>query len=291
MNDLEKQVTMALTELVKKRKNIEKSSSKIYQLHKYRMTLVKANDALTLLNNEIRETGKNIQKKANVSEADIAALEQKVKENYLDKRKDIDEAYNTILIVGAKEKIFDILKQSEKIFRLENKDRTIYSGLSDGEENINQIKAELKKLQDIENKVKAEGISYNDLMEFLGKAEAGLEKINAFRQKTLAEVEREKEKIAAEENAKRKAEEQKRIEEEKVKKAAEEAVMAEKARLEAEEKERQRTIIRKDGVQTETISSSVKEKSTSATLKPEQEKADENQNETKKNNSIVIRRR
>lgn len=291
LNGLEKQVTMALTELVKKRKNVEKNSSKFYQLHKYRMILIRANDALSSLNEEIRETGKNIQKKTNVSEADIAALEQKLKENYLDKRKDIDEAYNTILIVGTKERIFDILKQAEEKLRLENKDRAIYSGLSGGDENINQIKAELKKLQNIEKEIKAEGISYDDLMEFLGKAEAGFEKINALRQKTLAEVEREKKKIAAEENAKREAEEQKKIEKEKAKKAAEEAAMAEKARLEAEEKKQKRAIIRKDGIRTETISSSVKEKSTSATLKPEQEKADENQKETKKNNPIVIRRR
>ena len=107
-------------------------------------------------------------------------------------------------------------------------------------------------------------------------------------------MEKKKEQIAAEEKAKQMAEEQKKREEERAKKAAEEAEMAKKAELEAEERERQRTIVRKDGVRTEKNSSAVKEKNvstSSAALKPEQKQADEKQNEVKKSNPIVIRRR
>ena len=89
-------------------------------------------------------------------------------------------------------------------------------------------------------------------MNLAGQAEASFETVKAAQQKIVTAVERKKEMDLEEEKIRQEAEEIKRKEEEEAQKAAEAAAAAaaeqERIRQEAEIRERQRTIIRKDGI-------------------------------------------
>ena len=89
-------------------------------------------------------------------------------------------------------------------------------------------------------------------MNLASQAEAGFEVVKVAQEKITLAVNQKKEKDIAEEKARQEAEEIKRMEEEKARQEAEAAAAAaeaiEREKREAEIRERQRTIIRKDGL-------------------------------------------
>lgn len=293
LNRLDERLTMASAELAKKIGVVRPISEKVYQVHKYLRTLDNAESTLAALNDEIQKAKKAVAEDR-ISEAGIEALEKKVQSIYFDKESEIDASYNTAMTVGSKGAVFDVLNQANEILRQETKAQSAHGKELDISQNITAIKQIVKNIKDIHSRSESDSISQEDLTILLGQAEADLDKIKELHQKTQEAIEQNNARIAAEEKARWEAEELKKKAEEEAKKAAEEAAAAEKARQEAELRERQRTIVRKDGTQASPVSSKTETSAVlqpTLTAEPEAEKKDESQTEINRDNSIIIRRR
>ena len=290
---IDEQLTLASANLVKKIEVIRPIAEKVYQVQRYLIILNNAEKTLTALNKELQKTKAKANNERRIADETIDTLEQKIKQDYFDKESEIEANYNTAQIIGAKGTVFDALKQANEILRSDVKAQSSHADLTNISENTDKIKTLIKNIKDIYEKSDVKDIGLEDLTVLAGQAEAELDKIQSLHRKTQDAIAQKNAKMAAEEKAKLEAEEKKKKEEEEQRKAAEAAAAAEKARQEAELRERQRTIVRKDGVQS--ISAPAAKTQSAASLQPtavlEQEKENENQTEVKKENSIIIRRR
>lgn len=293
LNRIDEKLTLASADLSKKLSVLRPLSEKVYQLHKHLVVLNDAEKALIALSDAVQKA-----KADPKSDEEINALEDKLKADYFDKEKEIDSSYNVAMIVGLRGSIFDVSNQANELLRSEMKALSAHEDLLEIEKNVNEIKALIITIKEKQTRSETDGLTPEDLTILLGEVEADFDKIKGLHQKTLDLIEQKKVRMAQEEKAKKEAEERKKKEEEEAKKAAEAAAAAEKAKQEAEIRERQRTIVRKDGIRDTSNAKVLKTgKSASATLqaiateKTEAAATDESKTEEKKENSIVIRRR
>lgn len=296
LNRIDERLTLATTELAKKLSKTQEISEKVYQARKYLITLENAAKKVYSLSSVIQRAKAVLENQKDLQDEVIDALEERIQKEYFDREREVNEAYNMALNVGYQGAVFDILEQAGEILRQETKAQSAYQDLPGISENINEIKQQIKKIKEIQAKSEAGNIGQEDLTVLAGQAEVELDKIKAIDEKIQEAVKQREKEIAEEERIKKEQEELKRKAEEEAKKAAEEAAAAEKARLEAEERERQRTIVRKDSTQGKAKPKASSKKTTSSgsflqiSEEPEQKKQDEPQAE-KQGNSIVIRRR
>ena len=252
LNKLESQVTLASAELTKKLEIIRSIVEKLYQLHKYQQVFEKAESALFAINDELQQKKYDLDIGRDVADQDIDALEQKLKSEYFDKEEELNSAFTIVSLAESKGTLFDLLKKTEDILRDGLKRQSAYPSLQEVADSVEELKTEFKKIQDLNAQAEADGLSQDALMNLAGQAEASFETVKAAQQKIVTAVERKKEKDLEEEKIRQEAEEIKRKEEEEAQKAAEAAAAAaaeqERIRQEAEIRERQRTIIRKDGI-------------------------------------------
>lgn len=229
-----------------------------------------------------------------LTDAAVAELEKRAKENYFDKEAEINAGYDTAMIVGIKGTVFDALNQANEILRQEAKLQTTHSDLPEIAQNVSEIMKEIDPLKGIQAQSESDGIKLEELTVLRAQAEVVLDKIKSIHQKTTDAVARKNAKIEAEEKAKREAEEMKKKAEEEAKKAAEAAAAAEKARQEAAERERQRTIYRTDGQSSSSATSSAGQTGNILqTLMPADQGsvAPAEPEKSEKDNPIIIRRR
>ena len=292
LNNLDERITMASAELSKKIKVVQPLAQKVYQLEKYLLTLNNAADVLAKLNAEIQKTksgGDDV-----LTDAAIANLEKKAKENFFNKEDEFNASYDTAMIVGTKGMVFDMVNQANEMLMQEAKMKTSHVDLPDIADHVNEIMKEIENIKNIQTQSEKNNINLEELTVLRAQAEVVLDKIKSIHQKTIDLVEQKKARLAAEEKAKKEAEEQKKKAEEEAKKAAEAAAAAEKAKQEAAERERQRTIFRTDGSGSSVkkpAETNVKTSVLQALTPTDQEDVKEEKQEIKKENSIVIRRR
>ena len=296
LNELESKVTLASAEMSKKLEVVRAVVANVYQLHKYQVDFEKVEAALFAINEEIQQKKYDLDISKDVADEDIGALEQKLKTEYFDKENELNAAYNIVSLAESKGLLFDFMKRSEDVLRESMKQLTFYPDNTEIAETVEEMKVEFKKIQDANSQAEAEGLAQEGLMALAGQAEAGYEKIKTLQKKTEQAVNREKEKERAEEEARRDLEELRKEEEEaarkaeeEARKAAEAAAAAEKERQEAEIRERQRTIVRKDGVYDASAG-----KGGTATLQPvlnQAEQSDQNRTETQTEKPSILRRR
>lgn len=292
LNKLDERLTMASAELAKKIAAVQPLAQKVYQVEKYLLALNNAARTLGELNVDIQKTvsgGNGV-----LTDAAVAGLEKRAKENYFDKEAEINAGYDTAMIVGIKGTVFDALNQANEILRQEAKLQTTHSDLPEIAQNVSEIMKEIDPLKGIQAQSESDGIKLEELTVLRAQAEVVLDKIKSIHQKTTDAVARKNAKIEAEEKAKREAEEMKKKAEEEAKKAAEVAAAAEKARQEAAERERQRTIFRTDGQSSSSAASSAGQTGNILqTLTPADQGsvAAAEPEKSEKDNPIIIRRR
>lgn len=291
LNKLDEQLTMASAELAKKIAAVQPLTQKVYQVEKYLLALNNAARVLGTLNADIQRTvsgGDDV-----LTDAAVAGLEKRAKENYFDKEAEFNASYDTAMIVGIKGTVFDALNQANEILRQEAKLQATHSDLPEIAQNVSEIMKEIEPLKGFQAQSENDNIKLEELTVLRARAEAVLDKIKAVHQRTTDAVARKNAKIEAEEKAKREAEEMKKKAEEEAKKAAEAVAAAEKARQEAAERERQRTIFRTDGQSSSAAPASAGQTGpVLQTLTPaDRNGAAAEPEKSQKDNPIIIRRR
>lgn len=207
---------MASAELAKKIAAVQPLAQKVYQVEKYLLALNNAARTLGRLNVDIQKTvsgGNGV-----LTDAAVAELEKRAKENYFDKEAEINAGYDTAMIVGIKGTVFDALNQANEILRQEAKLQTTHSDLPEIAQNVSEIMKEIDPLKGIQAQSESDGIKLEELTVLRAQAEVVLDKIKSIHQKTTDAVARKNAKIEAEEKAKREAEEMKKKAEEEAKK-------------------------------------------------------------------------
>ncbi|GEM_PF-7058039 len=294
LSDTAARVDQALTELEKKTAAMRPFLTKAFQVQKYFTPLNKAAEALKTLSKDIHAAASGDGGK--LSQKLVDAFEQKAKDAYFSKEKQLDSDYDTGMKVGVKGAVYDCERQANLMLREAVKLQAEHTDLTAIEQNINDMLAKIEPLKDLQKQAENDALSVAELTVLQVKGEAELERIKAIHKKTLDAVAQKIEQARAAEKAKKEAEEQKKKAEEAAKKAAEEKAAAEKAKQEAAERERQRTIVRTDGVAS--AASSAKQKTGGSavlqSLTPEQPTTVPPSAESekgKKTGSIIIKRR
>lgn len=292
LSDTAARVDQALTELEKKTAAMRPFLSKAFQAQKYFTPLDRTAEALKTLSKDVHMAASGDGGK--LSQKLVDAFEQKAKDVYFSKEKQLDSDYDTGMKVGAKGAVYDCERRANLMLREAVKLQTEHADLTAIEQNINDMLAKIEPLKDLQKQAENEALSVAELTVLQVKGEAELERIKAIHQKTLDAVAQKIAQEKAAEKAKQEAEEQKKKAEEAAKKAAEEKAAAEKAKQEAAERERQRTIVRTNGAPS---AATAGQKTTGGSavlqsLTPEQPAAAPAEPEQgKKTGSIIIKRR
>lgn len=183
-------------------------TQKVYQVEKYLLALNNAARVLGTLNADIQRTvsgGDDV-----LTDAAVAGLEKRAKENYFDKEAEFNASYDTAMIVGIKGTVFDALNQANEILRQEAKLQATHSDLPEIAQNVSEIMKEIEPLKGFQAQSENDNIKLEELTVLRARAEAVLDKIKAVHQRTTDAVARKNAKIEAEEKAKREAEEMKK---------------------------------------------------------------------------------
>ncbi|MBO4644285.1 MAG: AsmA family protein [Alphaproteobacteria bacterium] len=293
LEQMDERLTMTSTDLDKKIEVITPIAEKVYQVQRYFIALKKAQETLSSLNKELQTTRDRANKYYKIEDGEVEALEKKIKKEYYDKESEVEASYNTARMIGAKGAVFDAFNEAGEVLRAEIKAQSSNTDLTDIVQNAEDIKPLIKNIKELSDQSEREGIELDELTILAGQAEAELDKIKEIHKKTLKAIDMKNAKIAAEDQAKRQAEEQRKFAEEEAKKAAEVAAAIEKEKQEAELRERQRTIVRKDGIQSTSAAAKAEKKAASESVAvPVQGTTSAGQKtDAKKEGSIIIRRR
>lgn len=289
LKEIEERITSVSADLAQKSEKSRAIVEKVYQAHKYQTVIDAAQKTLSSFGLLIQDTKQQIYSSKDFSDRVIDNLEEKIKREYFDKESEINEAYNSIITLEYKGAVFDALNQGNDIFLQANKTAAAHPELTGLSGKLEQIKENVKRLQQLKNESEKDGLEREDFIALSGRADAEIGNINAVYDDILKIIAAEKAKIEAEEQAKREAEEARKKAEEQAKIAEEEArIAAEKARQEAE-RQRQRTIVRTDRESASVKTDGAAKLQLLSTEEPPQSNVDRTEEEN--GSPMIIRRR
>lgn len=296
-DDLEQKASLAQAEASRMADELRALSKDVYQVGRYLQTVEQVDGALSKILSDIadRKSAKN----GALSDTEIQAFENRLKKEYEDKAQSVAEAYETAMSVGMRGAVFNAMNDANKILLEEVKAQNLHKDLTDIAGHVQDIRAKMDELKALNQQAeKADATDRTGMTVLRGQAESVLEAVKAVHEKTQRLIADKNARLKAEEEAKIAAEKRRLFEEAKAKAAAEAAAVAEKIRKEAEERERQRTIVRTDGASRTggTVKKTEEKAAVLQSLTPQEDgqasdDADKKDDGQKNGGAVIIRRR